>query len=159
MPTLAKPGSSAGADVFPVPSPESMITPGAGAATVAQTGGGNNALTVDVTLSALHDFGSQAAGVGSPNNLILPANARFAVSHSVALAVEDVDFEDVGPPSLGYWNAEATGADEITEIRNWFEKDTELHIFRAIGSAAGTLSIYFLGPHNKRTLIATATWT
>jgi hypothetical protein len=135
------------------------VTPGAGAATVAQTGGGNDALTVDVTLSALHDFGSQAAGVGSPNNLILPANARFAVSHSVGLSPEEVDFEDVGPPSLGYWNAETTIADGIQEIRHYFEKDTQLHIFRAGGRPAGLLSIYFLGPHNTRTLIATATWT
>ena len=111
------------------------------------------------TPGAPHDFGSQAAGVGSPNNLILPANARFAVSHSVGLSPEWASFEDIGPPTIGYWNAETTGANGIQEVRNWFEKDTELHIFRALGSTAGTLSIYFLGPHNKRTLIATATWT
>lgn len=135
------------------------VTPGAGAATVAQTGGGNDALTVDVTLSGLHDFGSQAAGVGSPNNLVLPANARFAVSHSVGLSPEDMSLSDFGPPEVGHDNAETTGADGIQEIRHYYAKDRILHIFRRAGSPAGTLSVYFLGPNNTRTLIATATWT
>lgn len=106
-----------------------------------------------------HDFGSQAAGVGSPNNLLLPANARIAISHSVGLSPEDVSMTDVGPPELGHDNAETTNANGIQEIRNWYEKNTTLHIFRRAGSPAGTLSVYFLGPHNTRTLIGTATWT
>jgi hypothetical protein len=135
------------------------VTPGVGAATVAQTGGGNNALTVDVTLSGLHDFGSQAAGVGSPNNLLLPANARFAVSHSVGLSPEDMSLSTFGPPEVGHDNAETTVADGIQEIRHYYTKNRFLHVFRRAGSPAGLLSVYFLGPHNTRTLIATATWT
>jgi hypothetical protein len=135
------------------------VTPGVGAATVAQTGTGNDLLTVDVTLSALHDFGSQAAGVGSPNNLTLPANARFAVSHSVGLSPEDFSLSTLGPPELGHDNAETTGAGGIQEIRHYYRKDQVIHVFRRAGSLAGTLSLYLLGPNNTRTLIATATWT
>ena len=54
------------------------VGPGAGAATVAQTGGGNDLLTVDVTLSALFDFGAAAAGGLSANTLTLPADIKIS---------------------------------------------------------------------------------
>jgi len=135
------------------------VTPGVGAATVAQTGGGDDALTVDVTLSALHDFGTIAQDAGSLSNLTLPANARFAISHSVGLSPQDVSLSEFGPPELGHDNAETTGADGIQEIRHYYEKNEVLHIFRRVGSSAGVLSVYFLGPHNKRLLIGTATFS
>jgi len=105
-----------------------------------------------------HDFGAQAAGAGSPNNLTLPANARFAVSHSVGLSPEDFSMSTFLGGEVGHDNAETTGANGIQEIRHYYPKNQDIHIFRRVGSLAGTLSVYFLGPNNTRTLIATATW-
>lgn len=113
----------------------------------------------DLLAATPHDFGLQAAGVGSPNNLQLPANSRFAVSHTVGLTPEDFSLSTFGPPEIGHDNAETTGAGGIQEIRHYYTKNRFLHIFRRVGSLAGTLSVYYLGPHNARTLIATATWT
>lgn len=134
------------------------VTPGAGAATVAQTGGGDDALTVDVTLSALFDFGAVAAGGSSANALIIPADIEIALEHPAATAAGDLGVLDV-TAGVTYVSAEAGIAGGRINIRRKLREVHQLRITRAIGAPAGAVLVFFRGPKSQLVQVGTATFT
>lgn len=134
------------------------VSPGAGAATVAQTGGGNDLLTVDVTLSAPFDFGAVAAGGSSANVLTLPASAEIALEINAATLAGDLGVLDV-TQSIDYVSAEAGISGGRVNIRHVFRQAHEIRITRAVGAPAGTVIVYFRGPKSQLIQIGTATFT
>lgn len=134
------------------------ITPGAGAATVAQTGGGNDLLTVDTTLSAPFDFGAVAAGGSSANTLTLPANANLSLQLNAATTAGQMGIEDV-TNGITYVTAEAGQANGRVNIRHLFRKPVQIRITRAAGAPAGTVIVSFRGPKSAQVQIGVATFT
>lgn len=134
------------------------VTPGAGAATVAQTGGGNDLLTVDVTLSALFNFGATAAGGSSANALTLPANIELALELNAATAAGDLGVEDV-TDAVSFVSAEAGVSGGRINIRRLFRESHQVRITRAIGAPAGAGIVYFRGPKSGLVQIGTVTFT
>jgi hypothetical protein len=133
------------------------VSPGVGAATVAQTGGGDNALTVDVTLSALFDFGSAAPSAAFPNALTLPANVRIqaeVLAASGAIPAGDTLFDDTVNQAR---NSEDLA--NLTTIRAVFGEGRSLTITRGPAISSGTLQVYFFGPKGQRILVGTGTLT
>jgi hypothetical protein len=120
--------------------------PGIGAATVAQTGGGDNTMTVDVTLSQLFSFGATAAGGSSANILTLPADAKIALRlENTTVAAGGFGVEDV-TDGITYVNAEGFFLGGPANIRKLFRVDHQIRITRAIGTPNATCIVYFRGP-------------
>lgn len=131
---------------------------GAGAATVAQTGTGNDLLTVDPTFSGLFDFGAVAAGGSSANVLTLPAAAEFALEINAITAAGDLGILDV-TTGVDYVSAEAGVSGGRVNIRRLFPAPHQIRITRALGAPAGTVGVFFRGPKSERIQIGTATFT
>ncbi len=134
------------------------VSPGAGAATIAQTGGGDDLLTVDVTLSALFDFGAVAAGGSSANVLTLPAAVEIALEHASATSAGDLGVLD-DTTAVDYVSAEAGQAGGRVNIRRLFPESHEIRITRAVGAPAGAVAVYFRGPKSELIQIGEATFT
>jgi hypothetical protein len=134
------------------------VTPGAGAATVAQTGGGDNLLTVDVTLSALFDFGAAAAGGSSANTLTLPADIKIAFEPSVALAAGDFGIENVSD-AVTSRSADAAGIGAVVNMNPLYRQEKQIKIARAAGSPSATVKVYFRGPKSQFIQMGVVTFT
>ncbi len=134
------------------------VAPGAGSATVAQTGGGDDALTVDPTMSGLFDFGAVAAGGSSANLLTLPAALEIDLEINAITAAGDLGVLDV-TTGVDYVSAEAGQSGGRVNIRRLFPEVHQIRISRAIGAPSGTVSVFFRGPKSQRVQIGTATFT
>jgi len=134
------------------------VTPGAGAATVAQTGGGDDLLTVDVTLSTPFDFGAVAAGGSSANVLTLPADIAIALEINAASLAGDLGVLDV-TAGVDYVSAEAGVSGGRVNIRHLFREPHQVRITRAIGAPAGAVIVYFRGPKSQLIQVGAATFT
>lgn len=134
------------------------VAPGAGSATVAQTGGGDDALTVDPTMSGLFDFGAVAAGGSSANVLTLPAAVEIALEHASATSAGDLGVID-DTTAVDYVSAEAGQAGGRVNIRRLFPESHDIRITRAIGAPSGAVAVYFRGPKSQLIQIGTATFT
>jgi hypothetical protein len=134
------------------------VTPGVGAATVAQTGGGNDLLTVDVTLSALFDFGAVAAGGSSANVLTLPASLEIALQINAATTAGDLGVLDT-TDAIDYVSAEAGISGGRVNIRKRFKEAHAIRITRAAGAPAGAVLVFFRGPKSQLVQFGQATFT
>ena len=134
------------------------VSPGVGAATVAQTGGGNDALTVDVTLSGLFDFGAVAAGGVSANVLTLPSSLEIALQINAATTAGDLGVND-DTDAIDYVSAEAGISGGRVNIRKRFKEAHAIRISRAIGAPAGAVLVFFRGPKSQLVQFGTATFT
>lgn len=134
------------------------VSPGVGAATVAQTGGGDNLLTVDVTLSALFDFGAVAAGASSANALTLPAAIPIALGCDVAQAAGDMGVENV-TDGVTSFTLDACPAGGVVNLATLQRVGVDIRIARSATAPAGTVGVYFRGPKSQLIQIGTATFT
>lgn len=134
------------------------ITPGIAAATVAQTGGGNDLLTVDAAISAPFDFGAALAGASSANALTLPADIKIAFESTAALAAGDFGIENVSD-AVTSRSADAAGIGAVVNMRPLYREQKQIRVARGAGSPAATITIYFRGPKSQLSQVATATFT
>ncbi len=110
----------------------------------------------DGLVAANHDFGSIAAGASSVANLALPAGARLAISHSVALDAEDVTVTIAGA-NINFTHP-ALVADEIYRGA-WGEETMVVTIGRGAGAPAGDFILYMVSPLGLHRAIGTATFS
>lgn len=102
-----------------------------------------------------HDFGNIAAGGSSAGNLAVPASVRLAAAVDGALSVSDVTI-NVGTRAH---DNPATGAADVVWSAGVAWRNELMTVDRAVGSPAGTLTIYAVNDFGERSAIATGTFT
>lgn len=99
-----------------------------------------------------HVFDALAASGTTVTNFSMPAGARLALSHSVAMSAEDVTVNITAGRSFSH---AALAADENAR-GNVAEETMEISLTRSAALIAGTFTLYFVDSFGLHKAIATA---